>query len=180
MSSFDYLHGPRTHMLQKLFELRVPERLHIPLLALCASLAATGGGWSIEAYRLSCALAAEHRYETALLESTREVARADVYARRVSDLVEVDRRVRGIVRSGPAHAAQLAEIGNALPSHAWLTSVDRDTTGITLQGQTRDLTTLAAVLESLSHLRGARVPMLVDAAASSHRITYEIRLEPLE
>lgn len=161
---FDYLHSARPLLLQRLLELRIPERFHNASFALCGALAVIGGAWGIESYRLQQAIQVQtiyrHQYEAA----TADLKRANVYYDRVRSLVALDLRVRRIASSGDADARTLAEIANELPQHAWLTGISHDATGLSLEGRAKDLSAVSSVMRGLMRARDLRSPMLQSAS----------------
>jgi len=179
---FDFLHSPRPLAVQRILQLRVPERFQRAALAVCFSLAVVGGAWIIEACRLREALRIEAEYQRRYDLSAAAVRRADVYYARVRALAELDKQVRSIAFSGDLDARTLAEIADVLPAHAWLTGIAHDPTGLSLAGEAKDLAVVGGVMRSLMHARHLRAPSLVSAAlvkddARSAVMNYQIHVE---
>ncbi|MGZ3499198.1 MAG: PilN domain-containing protein [Vulcanimicrobiaceae bacterium] len=166
MTAFDYLHAPRPAVVRKMLEARVPERLHNPLLALGLAIAVVVGAWGIESYRLQSAVRLEERYQQRFDQSRRELARTKVFYSRLQRLVALDKQIAAIVRSGDDDARRLAEIANRLPERAWLTSISRDATGISLEGRAENLRVVSRTMGALAQSRVLRNPVLLDASSS--------------
>lgn len=165
LNSFDYLRSARPLLPRRIIEFRIPHHLHGAVAALVTALAVVWGAWFIESARLSEALRTQAQYEQRFQNSEAAVRRANVYYTRVSNLVSLDTRVRDIVSSGDYNAQQIAAIGNAIPTRAWLTSITRDGHDIILDGDARGLAALGEVFRSLAGNRTARTPVLVKAEA---------------
>ena len=179
---FDYLHAAKPKLLQRISEVRVPERFHMALLVLIGSAAVLGGACAIDAYRLREALrlqsAYQHRYDRAELA----LKRSKVYYDRVRALLAVDAKVHEIASSGDSDALMLAEIANRLPEHAWLTGIARDPGGFSLAGHARDLAVVGQVMRGLMRAKHVANPLLVSTALVKDRdphstVTYEIHVE---
>lgn len=160
---FDYLHSARPLFLQRILELRIPERFHTPLFALLGSVVIVAGAWGIESVRLREALKVQSVYELQYDGAQRRLKDSNLYYERVEKLVDLDRHVRRIAISGDTDARVLAEIANQLPQHAWLTGISHDTTGLALAGRAKDLQVLSAVMRGLMHAKDLRSPMLESA-----------------
>jgi Tfp pilus assembly protein PilN len=154
-------------MVQRILEVRVPERLHNALVALAGSVAVIAGAWGIDVYRLHEAVKMEAVYQQRYDEADRAVKRTDVYYDRVKALVALDRRVHEIAASGDADARTLAEIANRLPEHAWLTGISHDAGGLALDGRAKDLAVVSGVIHGLMRAKQLHNPMLVSAAADA-------------
>lgn len=179
---FDYLHSARPLFLQRLLELRIPERFHNALYALAGTVVIIAGAWAIEAYRLREALEVQAFYQQRFDETQVQLKSADLYYDRVRATVALDKRVRRIALSGDADARTLAEIANELPQHAWLTGITHDGTGLALQGHAKDLSVLSAVIKGLMRAKTLRSPALVNATADKEQgqdpgMKYEIHLD---
>lgn len=179
---FDYLHSARPWLLQRMFEIRIPERYHNALFAVAGSVIVIAGAWSIDSYRLRQALQVESVYQQRYDETDRALKETNLYYARVRALVDLDRRVRSIASSGDADARTLAEIANRLPAHAWLTGISHDATGLALDGRAKDLAVLSGVMQGLMHAKHLRSPTLVSAALDKVRgrastMKYEIHID---
>ena len=161
---FDYLHSARPVFVQRLLEVRVPERFHSVLFALCGALAVIAGAWSIESYRLQEALKMQAFYQRQHDVAEVELKRANVYYGRVRSLVDLDRRVRHIATSGDTDVRTLAEIANELPQHAWLTGISHDGDGLSLEGRAKDLSVVSNVMRGLMRAKDLRAPTLQSAS----------------
>jgi hypothetical protein len=179
---FDYLHSARPVLLQRILEIRIPERVHGALFAVGASAAVIAGAYGIEAYRLREALNVQTVYQQRYDDAQRLVKGANVYYDRVRAIVALDRRVRDIAASGDADARMLAEIANRLPRHAWLTGISHDGSGIALQGHAKDLSVLSSVMRGLMQTKALRSPALVSASSEKGQrqgdgLKYEIHVD---
>lgn len=179
---FDYLHSARPVLLQRLVEIRVPERLHNALFALAGSAALIAGACGIDAYRLRQALNVQAVYQLHYDRSAARLQQTHLYYERVKTLVALDSRVRGIAVSGDADARTLAEIANRLPTHAWLTGISHDGTGLALDGSAKDLGVISAVMHGLMNAKHLRSPKLVSAALDNVHghggaMKYEIHID---
>lgn len=179
---FDYLHGARPLLVQRVLEMRVPGRYHTALLALAGSVAVIAGAWGIDAFRLREAVRVEAVYQQRHDETARALKRTNVYYDRVQALVDLDWRVRTIAASGDADARTLTEIANRLPAHAWLTAISHDASGLALDGRAKDLGVLSRVMQSLMHAGSLHSPTLVSAALEKERgedpaMKYEIHVD---
>lgn len=179
---FDYLHPARPLLMQRIFEVSVPERFHSALFALIGSAIVIAGAWGIDAIRLREALRVEAVYQQRHDESARALKRTNVYYDRVKALVELDRHVRKIAASGDDDARTLAEIANRLPAHAWLTGISHDATGLALDGRAKDLGVLSRVIQGLMHTKHLRSPTLISAALEKERgrdaaMKYQIHID---
>lgn len=182
MTSFDFLRSARPDWLQRVLEIRVPQRLHSALIGLLASLTVIGGAWAIEQHRLAGARAIEAEYRVRFEVSERVLLTTKVFYDQVQALIALDRRVRGIVASGDADARRIAEIANNLPDHAWLTSISRDPSGISLEGRAENLGVLSGVMRGLMRARNLHNPTLTSAQLISDRssenlIKYAMHIE---
>jgi Tfp pilus assembly protein PilN len=179
---FDYLHSARAVMLQRMLEIRVPERFHGALFAVGAAVAVIAGAWCIEAYRLREALKVQAVYEQRYDEMQARLKQANVYYDRVRAIVALDRHVRQIAVSGDTDARTLAEIANRLPQHAWLTGISHDGSGMALQGHAKDLSVLSGVMRGLMRAKQLRSPTLVTASSEKQQgqdagLKYEIHVD---
>lgn len=179
---FDYLHSARPLLVQRMLEIRVPERFHTALFALVGSVIVIAGAWGIDAYRLRQALRVEAVYQQRYDETARALKKTNLYYDRVKELVDLDRRVRKIAASGDADARTLAEIANRLPPHAWLTGIAHDATGLALDGRAKDLGVLSRVMQGLMHAKHLRSPTLISAGLDKERgqdtaMKYEIHID---
>jgi hypothetical protein len=179
---FDYLHSARPVIIQRLLEIRVPERFHGALFAVGAAIAVIGGAWGIQAYRLREALKVQAAYQQRYDETLARLKQTNVYYDRVRAIVALDRQVRQIALSGDTDARTLAEIANRLPQHAWLTGISHDGSGIALQGHAKDLSVLSGVMRGLMRAKQLRNPTLVTASSEKEQgqdagLKYEVHVD---
>jgi Tfp pilus assembly protein PilN len=181
MTSFDYARSAPPECVRRILEFRIPARFHGLLAAFCVAALLVAGAWLVEAHRLQAALDVESIYRRRFDASERALRKTDVYENRVKRLVALDERIRDIQTSGQKDARRLAEIANALPSHAWLTAIAYDGDAIRLEGRARDLRVLSDVVRSLMHAGDLHEPTLSTAALISDPgqkgIRYALRLE---
>ncbi len=163
MISFDFVRSAPPDWLRYLLEIRVPQRLHNALIGVLAAILFVSGAWVIEHHRAATARAIEVAYRQRFENSQRALIRTKIFYERVQALIALDRRVRRIVASGDADAYRLAQIANNLPTHAWLTSISRDPSGIALEGRADNLGVLSGVLRGLMRARDLRNPTLTSA-----------------
>lgn len=179
---FDYLHSARPLIIQRMLEIRIPERFHSALFALFGSIALIGGACGIDAYRLGHALHVQAVYRQRYEQTASALQRTNVYYEHVRELVALDRRVRRIALSGDMDARTLAEIANELPPHAWLTGISHDPTGLSLNGRAKNLAVLSSVMQGLMRAKHLRRPRLVNALLDTPRgrgrsMRYEIHVD---
>jgi Tfp pilus assembly protein PilN len=180
---FDYLHSPRPAALRRVMEYRLPDRLFAPVCALAAALTITGGAGVIEAYRYKSAAREQAAYERRFQAAEAAVRQAKIYYARIRSLADLDGQVNRIASSGDTQAATLAQVGNALPAHAWLTRLSRNGEALTLEGRARRLETIGETLAALANVHGIQDPVLVsvtsDAAAKGALLSYQITARAL-
>lgn len=177
---FDYLHASRPLLLQRLLDIRIPDRFQAVLFAVTGGALAIAGACGIEAHRLHQALTIESVYRQRCDEERAALSQQRVYYERVQTLVQLDKRVRTIRRSGATDARILAEIANNLPEHAWLMGISHSGTGLVLDGRARNLEVLSAVIHGLMRAKDLGNPSLVstalDGGTDRDTMRYEIRL----
>lgn len=182
MIRFDYLRSARPAAVRRVFEWRLPHRLRSPLFALGACAAIVSSAWIIESVRYADAQRVEGESLAHLDQSKRDLAKTKVLFAHLERLVVLVKEVRTIQGSGAAEATQLAEIGNRLPPHVWLTSIEKDDHGIALRGRAASLAMLSATVTGLATSLRPRTPALVRAsrdqdAVRSPAMLYEIHLD---
>jgi hypothetical protein len=168
-----------------MFELRVPARLHNAFYAVAGAVIVVAGAWGIEAYRLREALKVQTVYQQRSDEIREQLRATNLYYDRVRAVASLDRRVRRIAASGDEDARTLAEIANRLPADAWLTSISRDESGLSLQGHAKNLEILGNVIRGLMQAQRLRHPRLMNALADKEQgrevgIKYEIHVDEAE
>ncbi|MDQ2871526.1 MAG: PilN domain-containing protein [Candidatus Eremiobacteraeota bacterium] len=167
LTGFDYLHDARPVWLMRLYAMRVPAYLHNAASALFCAIVIVLGAWGIEVNRLHVALTTQQLFEVRFEASRTEMERTNVLYDRLKRLAGVDRQVHDIERSGDLDARRLAEIADRLPTHAWLTSIARDDSGLTLEGRARDLAVIGRTVRALATGRFIGNPVLLSATADS-------------
>ncbi len=129
----------------------------------------TSGAWGIEAYRFVTAQRIQTAYEEKFDASARAVQKTRIYYGKVKALVALDQRVRGIEMSGAREARILAEVGNSIPGHAWLTSIARDDSGFVLEGRAQSLGVVAQVFRNVLRSHRLQNPTLLSTQLTSDR-----------
>lgn len=185
MIHFDYLRSARPAAVRRLLELRLPHRLRSPLFALGASGAIVLSAWIIEGVRYADAQRIEHQSLAQLNQSKRDLAKTKALFAHLERLVVLVKEVRTIQGSGAGEALQLAEIGNRLPPHVWLTSLENDEHGIALHGRAANLAMLSATVTGLANSSRPGTPALVRVsreqdAMKSPGMVYEIHLDEVK
>lgn len=181
MISFDFLHAAQPALIRKVAQWRMPPEFYAPAAALCGVLLATAGACGIEESRLHSSLAMESAYRARYEQSRTQLQSAGIELRRIREIIELDDRVRRMTVSGYRNAERLAGIANALPSHAWLTSIAYDGEDIVLKGRASGLPAVGAVLRGIERSRGLGEPALEsttldDGANSVEKMLYTVRL----
>lgn len=153
MIAFDFLHDPRTLLLERLRAYKVSRRLAAAAIALATVTVAIGAGWSVERSR---ALGAERSVERLQVEDSALRARLvgeKLEAAEVADLGALDGRLRAIAASGTRFRARMAALAQELPHDAWLVSLTDDGHRLALVGRTQRLTSVADAMARLSGKR---------------------------
>lgn len=179
---FDYARSAPPEILRRALEFRIPERVRGALTALALAALVVAGAWLIEAHRLQATLQMESIYRTRFDASERALRQTHVYEERVKRLLELDAQIQSIRRSGTLDARRLAEISNALPAHAWLTSIAQEGDAIALEGRAEDLRILSAVMRRLMQAHDIGNPALVNASlvparGRGNEVKYALRLD---
>jgi Tfp pilus assembly protein PilN len=125
----------------------------------------------------------EERLRTAATEAE---AQLDLHAdqrRRVSGLARevalfqrIERESAIARHSGNLAAAMIARVGNAIPSGAWLTTLDRRPDGYFILGGARDLTTVAQTLDALDRVGSPDRARLAGVSAAAGALAFSVRL----
>lgn len=181
MISFDFLHAAQPPLFRKLAQWRAPAEYYAPAAALCTVLLTLAGACAIEESRLHASIALESAYRARYERSREHLRSAGVELRRIREIVELDTRVRRMTASGFRNAQRLAGIANALPSHAWLTSIAYDGDDTLLEGRASGLPAVSAVLRGVERERGLGEPVLESTAldeqsGTGEKISYRVRL----
>ncbi len=149
----------------------------IALIAACACITLCSGTWAVERVRLHQALALQASYQVRFDLSKRELEARSVSFQRMLDVIAIDREIRHIADSGRTDARRITEVANAIPEHAWLTSVIRTADHMQIEGRARDLSAVSRVMRNLSNERGLANPALKTAALMDERAGRQIRYE---
>lgn len=181
MISFDFLHAAQPPVIRKIAQWHMPPEYYAPVAALCTVLLCAAGACGIEQSRLRASLVMESAYRIRYDRSRAQLRSAGIELQRIREIVELDNRVRRMTVSGYRNAARLAGIANALPSHAWLTSIAYDGDDIVLEGRASGLPAVAAVLRGIERKRAAGEPVLEsttldDRANGAEKMIYTVRL----
>lgn len=182
MISFDYLRSARPALARRFLDVRLPYEFKGPLFAIAFATAIVALAWGIESYRLSQTLAVEGLYEAKYSESRLQLAHTKVLFSDLTRIAGLAREVHAIQASGAEEARQLAEIGNRLPAHVWLTSIAKDGTGVSLSGGAANLSALSRTLAQFSPRIDDYSAVLINANGDDRGATvgalhYELRLE---
>lgn len=180
MIRFDFLHSAQPSALRQLREMRVPRRLYSVVTALIGAVLIVCGVWLIESYRLRAALSMESHYAERLASSRVALATVHLKYRHLRELIALDARIREIRGSGNRTAEQLAQIGNRLPAHVWLTAIDSDN-GLLIDGETTGLAALSQAVSTFALVKKT-VPILVSATtfgsnSGPNLFRYQLRFE---
>ena len=181
MISFDFLRPAQPAVLRKVLEWRMPSEYYAPAAALCTVLLTALGACVIEQGRLQASLSLESAYRVRYEQSRVQLRAAGVELRRIRELIELDARVRRMTISGYRNAQTLAGIANALPAHAWLTSIAYDGNDVVLEGRAAGLPAIGGVLRGLESMRNAGEPVLETTALDERadgpqKMSYTVRL----
>ena len=161
----------------------LPQALHVPLVSILAALLIVGCAWGIEGVRIRNARLAEQSAQVRVEQSRQALQRAALVQMDVQAMVTLDRDVRSIRRSGYVVAYRIADIGNRLPSQAWLTSISRTQDGISIDGHALGLRALADSMNRLMVSGAVSAPELIraahenSAAAGADQLSFELRLQ---
>jgi hypothetical protein len=182
MTSFDYLHARRRQSFRQTIERIVPPGLLLPCLGTIAAFSVVVCAWAVQAHRLHRALRAEAAYEMRYEQTDRQVRAASRAVAKERSMERLDKRLQLITGSGYAEARRLAEIANDVPRHAWITTIARRQDGYDVEGGTKSLTSVGALIAALLRARYLRNPLLVNVtragmAAGGSSIKYDLRLE---
>jgi len=151
--AFDFLHDPRTVLLERLRAYRVPRRLATAAIALATVTVVVGVGWSVERSR---ALDAERSVRRLRVEDTALRARLageKLEAAEVSDLGALDGRLRAIASSGSRFRARMVALAKEMPRDVWLVSLTDDGGRLAVVGRTQRLASVATAMTRLSGKR---------------------------
>ena len=153
MIAFDFLHDPRTVLLERLRAYRVSRRLATAAIALATVTVVVGVGWSVERSR---ALDAERSVQRLRVEDRALRARLvgeKLEAAEVADLGALDGRLRAVAASGSRFRARMTALAKEMPQDVWLVSLTDDGARLGVVGRTRRLESVAAAMARVSGQR---------------------------
>ncbi len=181
MKRFDYLCDPRGRALNRIVELRIAPRFQMPLIVLTAAVVTLMAVYGIERHRRLEAGTLVAAYRVELQRSEIALRRAKVRDQQIDRLVLLDEHVTRIERSGDLESARLVLLANRLPRRSWLTSIDDESSAVTLSGRAIDLNTVGAVLARLVQNSPFANAMLtsanIDPNLHPQAYDYEVRSE---
>ena len=157
----------------------IPQRLRVPLVGLSTVIAVLIAIVGIDAFQLRSA-----RSEIDEIVARRDRTQAAVHTvamlrARLLTRETLLARVTAIRRGDLDGANELATIGNALPTRAWIASLHSDGTRWTIDGETRDPQAVGATLVALRRAAMLRSPALVSLRSSSEGrpIDYQLNVD---
>ena len=178
MIRFNFIESARPEFLRRVSEFTIPPRLRAGVFAVFAAAGIAAGAWAIESYRVADAELVRARYHVQYEESALGVSRSRVMVANASRLAHVVDGIHRIQSSGARTAQTIAEIGNRLPTHSWVTAASVDSRGVALTGGTNDFVTLSR--EILSTAPGYSMELLrasrESRGAESLPVSYELRV----
>jgi hypothetical protein len=160
---FDYLHDAPPDFVDRLRSFRFPPALRWPLAVLSTIVFTSLGAYGIFSLAIASARATEAQALARYESSKAAVARARLERAHIAELLVLDARLREIRDSGSTVSTRLADIANHVPPHAWLTSLSRTASGISLSGKSTGLPALSATIASLLTSKTVTAPTLVRA-----------------
>jgi Tfp pilus assembly protein PilN len=149
MTRFDYLHDGLPDAIDTIRTLRLPRRLRTVAATLATLLGILAVSAVFEAIRVSSATAVEQREQVRLDSARTRLAAADLELQAVDKLLETDRRLRAVRRSGTTLVSQLTRIGNLVPRGVWLSSVEPSPEGLVVEGDAVNVGALDKILGNL-------------------------------
>ncbi len=179
---FNYLHGGMGEALQRLRFEKIPAAMRPPLCAILTALFVAGGAFGLEGYRVDRARALESAAQVRVERSRALLAQTKIARTRVDSLLTLDSRLRKVRLSGSVLALRLIDIAGRVPSRAWLKSISRTASGISITGHAEGSRVLSDTIGNLMSSRSLRAPSLVRASAESNSqmdglVSFEIRLQ---
>jgi Tfp pilus assembly protein PilN len=162
MTRFDFLPSGIIGVDSRSLMDAVPQRLRVPLVGLSAVIAVLITIIGIDAFQLRST-----QGEIDEIGARRDRTQAAVHT------------VAAIRRRNLDGANELATIGNALPTRAWIASLHSDGTRWTIDGETRDPQAVGATLVALRRAAMLRSPTLVSLRSSSENrpIDYQLTVD---
>lgn len=167
MIAFNFLKREQPAAIRDVLSKRFPKALRTPVLVMAAAVTVVCGAYVIEAERLQSAVALQRTYEARYKQSEALVAQRKIRFMQLQRMVRLDERIHEMEFSGYEDARRLAEIGNRLPARSWLTSIARDSDGITLEGNAETLTALSRTLHALASAKHVANPALLSVALAT-------------
>jgi len=167
MMRFDYLHDGVPDAIDRLRNVRVSNEVKRALVACVVALLFASGTFGIERLRVAQAASIDAQAYARLTATRRELAATNLERIRIETLLDLDRRLRAIHRSGALLARRIVDIANHVPTHVWLTTIARTPSGITIDGRAEGL---RAVSETIAAFTGGSTiasPSLVRANADA-------------
>jgi Tfp pilus assembly protein PilN len=179
MTRFDFLPSGIIGVDSRSIMDAVPQRLRVPLVGLSAVIAVLITIIGIDAFQLRSTQGevdeiGARRDRTQAAVHTVAMLRARLLTRET-----LLARVTAIRRRNLDGANELATIGNALPTRAWIASLHSDGTRWTIDGETRDPQAVGATLVALRRAAMLRSPTLVSLRSSSENrpIDYQLTVD---
>ncbi len=178
---FNYIQDAPPEPIEHLRALRIPLELRTPLGALVTAILVVCAWWTLERHWIAAATREEAVASQRLKQSRAMFAATKLVRSNVDQLLSLDGRLRRIRLSGSGLSHRLADIGNHLPSAAWLTSIVRTPDGLELHGRAEGLNVLSATVADLMTSTAAASPTLVRAVkedrARDALVTFTIRAQ---
>ncbi len=175
---FNYLRDAPPELIEQLRALRISPELRSPLSAVATAIVVVFAWWSLERHWMSEAMREEARAAIRLQQSRAAFAATKLVRADVDRLLSLDARLRAIRLSGSVLSHRLADVGNHVPTQAWLTSIVRTNDGLELHGRAEGLNVLSKTVAGLMSSKAAASPTLVRAVRedrSSGVIDFTIR-----
>lgn len=169
--AFNFLRPPLPVWAQRLQQICMPAQSAQAFFVMGASLAIVAGVMLIEHERLERAQAAEAAYRLRFERSTVALKEARLCYDRVRSLMALQQKLTNVSESGDVQALRLARIANAVPAHAWLTSLTERDRSIAVEGGTASLETLADALRGLTMVQGVTASTLTHVRSNTHGAT---------
>jgi len=179
MTRFDFLPSGTIRIDSRSLTDSVPQRLRLPLVGLSAVITVLIAIVGIDTFQLHSAQGevdeiGARRDRTQAAVHTVAMLRARLLTRET-----LLARVTAIRRRDLDGANELATIGNALPTRAWIASLHSDGTRWTIDGETRDPQAVATTLVALRRAAMLRSPTLVSLRNGSENrpIDYQLYVD---
>jgi Tfp pilus assembly protein PilN len=180
VNRFNYLPPDRRAQAATFFEALREPHLRTPIVAVALALLLVGGVRAVEDRRMNAAL----RHLETLEQREAAVAparrRVQALSTDITRLTKIANDVHGVRVSGIMQAEELAEIGNSLPAHVWLTAIRDADAGWSITGGARRISDVGSAMLALEHVPRITSATLVSTQAadrSDRSVEYELRLE---